>query len=90
MATKLYCDHCGKQIKGNYGAYQISLFRHITNENPLLNQHVRFENGKMQPISGMANTYDFCLDCYNEKVYPFWDTIKDGINSNKEQEVSND
>lgn len=64
MATKTFCDCCGKEAKVVHYQFRVHM-------KDIVNGHVNgFVDNDMNRVSGRDVTVELCHKCYNEVVYP--------------------
>lgn len=73
---KYYCDKCKCEVKDRF--YSLPIYVHIMNDNHL-DGYVNIIDNEFHPISGKTKDIQMCIKCYNEVMFPLWDTIKDDI-----------
>jgi len=84
MATKYYCDVCGEQTQNSERLYQIRLFKHIGLSKGLesgkykhdMNCHSTMHKGIMQATSGVEESVELCITCYNKVAYNLSEEIR--------------
>lgn len=69
--TKHYCDKCQEETND---LFVIPIYVHIKSENPLMG-HCKMIEGKTYPTSGRTENTDLCIKCYNEIMFPLWETL---------------
>lgn len=69
--TKYYCDKCQEETND---LFVIPIYVHIKSENPLMG-HCKMIKGKTYPTSGRTENTDLCIKCYNEIMFPLWETL---------------
>jgi hypothetical protein len=77
MATKKFCDHCGKEGSVNKFQYKC----HLTDmaQGRIMNGYV---DSDLNSISGRTDVIDLCNKCYNELIFP---VIKKYFDNKKEK-----